>query len=187
MTTTTTTTTTLEHKFDKEQIEVLKETFELYQIKSKENENVLKMKEFSLAYNYLTGKSFSKDQLNEIKSEAVKNGAKLEENQILITFDIFLVILSTRMKNSDEEIVQEMFHYFDRTNDGYIGNDEIRHIFKRLGDHLSVDEVNLMIRLMDHDKDMRFVVTFKKTNTFLELILKNLKNTFWQIKNKIFI
>jgi hypothetical protein len=56
--------------FDKEQIEVLRETFELYQIKSKEGENILKMKEFELAYNYLTGNSFSKDQLNEIKSEA---------------------------------------------------------------------------------------------------------------------
>lgn len=99
--------------FNKEQEEVLKEVFDLYQKKSISGTNSISLSEFQLAYQYLTGKQFTKDQMNIIKNEIVQLGAKQEDNIIQITFDIFKAVLGPRMKNSDEEIVNELFQYFD--------------------------------------------------------------------------
>lgn len=102
--------------FDKEQEETLKEVFDLYQKKSISGTNAISLSEFQLAYQYLTGKQFTKDQMNIIKNEIVQLGAKQEDNIIQITFEIFKAVLGPRMKNSDSEIIQELFQYFDVSN-----------------------------------------------------------------------
>jgi Ca2+-binding EF-hand superfamily protein len=99
--------------FTQEQEEVLKETFDLYQKKSKNGVNSISLNEFQLAYQFLTGKQFSKEQVSQLKTEILQLGAKQEDSVLQITFEIFKGILAPRMKNSDSEIIQELFQYFD--------------------------------------------------------------------------
>lgn len=151
--------------FQPEQIEVLKETFDLYQKKSQSGINSISLNEFQLAYQFLTGKHFSKEQLGTIKNEILSMGGKQEDGVLQITFDIFKSILGPRMKNSDSEIIQELFQYFDKTNDGYIGVEEIRLIFQKLGENFSREEVGYLVDLLDLDRDGR--VSFEEFKTYI--------------------
>lgn len=53
---------------------------------------------------------------------------------------------------SDDEIY-EAFHAFDLDNNSYVGAAEIRHVLVNIGERVSDEEVDEMIRMVDHDGD----------------------------------
>merc|ERR1712048_1513857 len=71
-----------------------------------------------------------------------------------IDFDEFLAML-TRKANTDqfEDDMQKAFKVFDKGNRGKIGVNELREIMLGLGEDLSDEQLNMMIKEIDSDGD----------------------------------
>ena len=68
----------------------------------------------------------------------------------------FLTMMARKMKDTDsEEEIREAFKVFDRDNNGFISAAELRHVMTSIGEKLSDDEVDEMIREADQDGDGR--------------------------------
>merc|ERR1719188_2394336 len=71
-----------------------------------------------------------------------------------IDFVEFLSLMSRKMKDTDtEEELIEAFKVFDRDCDGFISAAELRHVMTNLGEKLTDEEVDEMIREADVDGD----------------------------------
>ena len=68
----------------------------------------------------------------------------------------FLTMMARKMKDTDsEEEIREAFKVFDRDNNGFISSAELRHVMTSIGEKLTDDEVDEMIREADQDGDGR--------------------------------
>ena len=66
----------------------------------------------------------------------------------------FLTMMARKMKDTDsEEEIREAFKVFDRDNNGFISAAELRHVMTSIGEKLTDDEVDEMIREADVDGD----------------------------------
>lgn len=84
------------------------------------------------------------DMINEV--DADNNGT--------IDFPEFLTMMARKMKDTDsEEEIREAFKVFDRDNNGFISAAELRHVMTSIGEKLTDDEVDEMIREADQDGD----------------------------------
>jgi calmodulin len=71
-----------------------------------------------------------------------------------IDFPEFLTMMARKMKDTDsEEEILEAFKVFDKDGNGFISAAELRHIMTNLGEKLSDEEVDEMIREADIDGD----------------------------------
>ncbi len=96
------------------------------------------------------------DMINEV--DADNNGT--------IDFPEFLTMMARKMKDTDsEEEIREAFKVFDRDNNGFISAAELRHVMTSIGEKLTDDEVDEMIREADQDGDGRIDCT--PTSIFL--------------------
>ncbi|KAJ8923113.1 hypothetical protein NQ315_001666 [Exocentrus adspersus] len=85
-----------------------------------------------------------RDMVNEVDQDG--NGT--------IEFNEFLQMMSKKMKDADgEEELREAFRVFDKNNDGLISSTELRHVMTSLGERLSEEEVEDMIKEADLDGD----------------------------------
>lgn len=90
------------------------------------------------------------DMINEV--DADNNGT--------IDFPEFLTMMARKMKDTDsEEEIREAFKVFDRDNNGFISAAELRHVMTSIGEKLTDDEVDEMIREADQDGDGRIDCT----------------------------
>ena len=63
-------------------------------------------------------------------------------------------MMAKKMKESDgEEELREAFRVFDKDGNGFISGSELRHVMTTLGEKLTDDEVDEMIREADLDGD----------------------------------
>jgi len=86
------------------------------------------------------------DMVNEVDSDG--NGS--------IDFPEFLSMMSRKMKEADsEEEIKEAFRVFDVNNNGFITAKELRKVMTNLGEKLTDDEVEEMIKEADKDGDGR--------------------------------
>ena len=68
----------------------------------------------------------------------------------------FLTMMARKMKDTDsEEEIREAFKVFDRDSNGFISAAELRHVMTSIGEKLTDDEVDEMIREADQDGDGR--------------------------------
>jgi Ca2+-binding EF-hand superfamily protein len=73
-----------------------------------------------------------------------------------LTLAEFLTMMARKMKDTDsEEEIREAFKVFDRDNNGFISAAELRHVMTSIGEKLTDDEVDEMIREADQDGDGR--------------------------------
>jgi calmodulin len=73
-----------------------------------------------------------------------------------LTAPEFLTMMARKMKDTDsEEEIREAFKVFDRDNNGFISAAELRHVMTSIGEKLTDDEVDEMIREADQDGDGR--------------------------------
>merc|ERR1739845_21182 len=84
------------------------------------------------------------DMINEVDVDG--NGT--------IDFPEFLSLMAHKMKDTDtEEELIEAFKVFDRDANGFISAAELRHVMTNLGEKLTGEEVDEMIREADVDGD----------------------------------
>ena len=70
-------------------------------------------------------------------------------------------MMARKMKDTDsEEEIREAFKVFDRDNNGFISAAELRHVMTSIGEKLTDDEVDEMIREADQDGDGRIDCKF---------------------------
>lgn len=70
--------------------------------------------------------------------------------------------MARKMKDTDsEEEIREAFKVFDRDNNGFISAAELRHVMTSIGEKLTDDEVDEMIREADQDGDGRIDCEFR--------------------------
>ncbi|MCJ1433603.1 hypothetical protein MMC27_002966 [Xylographa pallens] len=147
-----------------EQVSDFKEAFSLFdkngdgQITSKELGTVMR----SLGQN--PSESELQDMINEV--DADNNGT--------IDFPEFLTMMARKMKDTDsedeirvDENIKEAFKVFDRDNNGFISAAELRHVMTSIGEKLTDDEVDEMIREADQDGDGRI-----DYNEFVQLMMQ---------------
>ncbi len=71
-----------------------------------------------------------------------------------IEFPEFLTLLTSKTKERAEQAeIVAAFRVFDRNNDGHISGDEIRHIMGNLGEKITKEEVDEMMREAKADGD----------------------------------
>merc|ERR1712178_547698 len=69
-----------------------------------------------------------------------------------IDFPEFCTLMARKMKDTDsEEELKEAFRVFDKDGNGFISAAELRHIMTNLGEKLTDEEVDEMIRAADVD------------------------------------
>ncbi|KAK3093493.1 hypothetical protein FSP39_016409, partial [Pinctada imbricata] len=72
----------------------------------------------------------------------------------MVEFDEFITMMQKYQHNMNpEEEMLEAFRVFDKDGNGYISADELSHVMTTLGEKLSRDEVDAMIKEADLDKD----------------------------------
>ncbi|RMZ55647.1 hypothetical protein APUTEX25_000230 [Auxenochlorella protothecoides] len=104
-----------------------------------------------------------KDMISEV--DADKNGT--------IDFPEFLSLMARKMKDSDsEEELREAFKVFDKDGNGFISSAELRHVMTNLGEKLTDEEVDEMIREADADGDGQ--VNYEE---FVKMMLAKLDST----------
>lgn len=71
-----------------------------------------------------------------------------------IDFEEFLHMMARKMKETDsEEELREAFRVFDKDGNGFISAAELRHVMTNLGEKLTDEEVDEMIKEADLDGD----------------------------------
>lgn len=91
-------------------------------------------------------------------------------------------MMARKMKDTDsEEEIREAFKVFDRDNNGFISAAELRHVMTSIGEKLTDDEVDEMIREADQDGDGRIdcqPAYFTHTHAIGLLTRKQIMNSF---------
>ncbi|KAK1297374.1 Calmodulin-2 [Acorus calamus] len=95
------------------------------------------------------GQNPTKKELHDMIDEVDINGNGT------IEFAEFLNLMANKMKETDdtEEELKEAFKVFDRDQNGYISAAELRNVMINLGEKLTDEEVDQMIREADMDGD----------------------------------
>ncbi|KAJ8899436.1 hypothetical protein K2173_018410 [Erythroxylum novogranatense] len=70
-----------------------------------------------------------------------------------LDFEEFLNIVGRKLKENVTEELKEAFKVFDRNQDGFISANELRQVMIDLGERLTDDEAEQMIREADLDGD----------------------------------
>jgi len=127
-----------------EQIAEFKEAFALF---DKDNDGNITTKELGTVMRSLgqnPTESELADMINEVDADG--NGD--------IDFSEFLTMMARKMKDTDsEDEIKEAFKVFDKDGNGYISALELRHVMTNLGEKLTDEEVDEMIREADIDGD----------------------------------
>lgn len=84
------------------------------------------------------------DMMNEVDIDA--NG--------IIDFDEFMSLMSKKLKDGDtDEELREAFQFFDKDKNGVIDAKELRIVMNNLGENLTDDEIEEMIKEADINGD----------------------------------
>lgn len=127
-----------------EKITEFKAAFELF---DKDRDGKITVKELGTVMRNL-GQNPTDLELAEMISEVDLDGNGT------IDFKEFLGLMVRKMKDTDtEEELLEAFKVFDRDGNGFITSHELRHVMTNLGESLSPEEVEEMIKEADLDGD----------------------------------
>merc|ERR1711934_955476 len=127
-----------------EQISEFKEAFALF---DKDGDGTITTKELGTVMRYL-GQNPTEAELQDMINEVDADGSGT------IDFPEFLNLMAKKMKDTDsEEEIKEAFKVFDKDGNGFISAAELRHVMTNLGEKLTDEEVDEMIREADVDGD----------------------------------
>ncbi|XP_058788853.1 calmodulin-A-like isoform X3 [Phymastichus coffea] len=133
-----------EYGLTEDQVAEFKEAFMLF---DKDEDGTITMAELGVVMRSL-GQRPSENELRDMVNEVDQDGNGT------IEFNEFLQMMSKKMKGADcEDELREAFRVFDKNNDGLISSVELRHVMTNLGEKLSEEEVDDMIKEADLDGD----------------------------------
>merc|ERR1711966_600076 len=128
---------TMADQLTEEQIAEFKEAFSLF---DKDGDGTITTKELGTVMRSL-GQNPTEAELGDMINEVDADGNGT------IDFPEFLTMMARKMKDSDsEEEIREAFRVFDKDGNGFISAAELRHIMTNLGEKLTDEEVDEMIR-----------------------------------------
>ncbi|URE17965.1 hypothetical protein MUK42_12274 [Musa troglodytarum] len=127
-----------------DQIAEFKEAFSLF---DKDGDGCITTKELGTVMRSL-GQNPTEAELQDMINEVDADGNGT------IDFPEFLNLMARKMKDTDsEEELREAFRVFDKDQNGFISAAELRHVMTNLGEKLTDEEVDEMIREADVDGD----------------------------------
>ncbi|XP_951999.1 calmodulin, putative [Theileria annulata] len=131
-------------QLSEEQIAEFKEAFSLF---DKDGDGSITTKELGTIMRSL-GQNPTEAELQDMINEIDTNSSGA------IDFPEFLILMARKMKECDteEELIQA-FKVFDRDGNGFISAQELRHVMTNLGERLTDEEVDEMLREADVDGD----------------------------------
>ncbi|XP_077298572.1 calmodulin-alpha-like isoform X2 [Arctopsyche grandis] len=133
-----------EYGLTEDQVSEFKEAFMLF---DKDEDGTITMAELGVVMRSL-GQRPTETELRDMVNEVDQDGNGT------IEFNEFLQMMSKKMKGGDgEDELREAFRVFDKNNDGMISSVELRHVMTNLGERLTEEEVDDMIREADLDGD----------------------------------
>ncbi|OXU26936.1 hypothetical protein TSAR_000449 [Trichomalopsis sarcophagae] len=133
-----------EYGLTEDQVAEFKEAFMLF---DKDEDGTITMAELGVVMRSL-GQRPSETELRDMVNEVDQDGNGT------IEFNEFLQMMSKKMKGAEgEDELREAFRVFDKNNDGLISSVELRHVMTNLGEKLSEEEVDDMIKEADLDGD----------------------------------
>ncbi|XP_069114939.1 calmodulin-like [Argopecten irradians] len=134
----------MEHQLSEEQIAEFKEAFNLF---DKDGNGAITVEELGTVMRSL-GQTPTEAELQDMINEVDAN-----ENGTL-DFSEFLTMMTRQMKDTDsEEELKVAFRAFDKDGNGFISKDELRHVMTNLGERLTEEQADEMIREADIDGD----------------------------------
>ncbi|KAK3136954.1 hypothetical protein QOZ80_5BG0445570 [Eleusine coracana subsp. coracana] len=134
---------------NQEQISEFREAFSFF---DKDGDGCITVEELATVMGSLQGQRPSEEELGEMIRDADADGNGT------IEFAEFLGLMA-RNKTADkddhdaDEELREAFKVFDKDQNGYISATELRHVMINLGEKLTDEEVEQMIREADLDGD----------------------------------
>ncbi|PBC26064.1 Calmodulin [Apis cerana cerana] len=163
-----------EYGLTEDQVAEFKEAFMLF---DKDEDGTITMAELGVVMRSL-GQRPSETELRDMVNEVDQDGNGT------IEFNEFLQMMSKKMKGADgEDELREAFRVFDKNKDGLISSKELRHVMTNLGEKLSEEEVDDMIKEADLDGDgmVNYEDLFEKLYgayfKFFFMVLKNFEIT----------
>ena len=133
-----------EPALSEEKITEFKEAFEIF---DKDKDGYITTKELGDIMKNL-GQTPSEAELQDMINEVDIDGNGT------IDFKEFLGLMARKMRDNDsEEELIEAFKVFDRDGNGLISNVELQHVMTSLGENVTMDEVDEMIKEADLDGD----------------------------------
>ncbi|KAI0551337.1 calmodulin [Xylaria curta] len=129
-----------------DQVSELKKVFSLF---DEDGNGTISAEELGAVMRSL-GQNPTESELQDIISEvdADKTGT--------IDFQEFLTMMTCKVKSADlEEELRQAFKVFDRDNSGSISPEELRSVMASIGEKVTDEEVDEMIREADQDGDGR--------------------------------
>ena len=137
-------TLTMADQLTEEQIAEFKEAFSLF---DKDGDGTITTKELGTVMRSL-GQNPTEAELQDMINEVDADGNGT------IDFPEFLTMMARKMKDTDsEEEIVEAFKVFDKDGNGFISAAELRHVMTNLGEKLTDEEADEMIREADVDGD----------------------------------
>ena len=131
-------------KLTKEQIDEFKTAFALF---DKNGDGTISTKELGCikrAY----GHDHTEAELKDMIGEFDKNGDGA------IDFEEFLIMMEQKMAETKSKLdIDETFKVLDKDGNGFISADELKQVINNLGEKLTDEEVNELIREADIDDD----------------------------------
>ncbi len=133
-----------EPTLSEDKITEFKEAFEIF---DKDKDGYITTKELGDIMKNL-GQTPSEAELQDMINEVDIDGNGT------IDFKEFLGLMARKMRDADtEEELIEAFKVFDRDGNGLISGNELQHVMTSLGENISQDEVEEMIKEADLDGD----------------------------------
>jgi len=127
-----------------DQIEEFKEAFALF---DKDGDGTISVDELGIVMRSL-GRNLSKEDLMVMIAEVDEDGSGE------IEFPEFLRLIVSKMQNTDSvDEMREAFLVFDRDKSGSVSASELKHVMNNLGEQVTDEEVEEMIKAADADGD----------------------------------
>lgn len=130
--------------FTEEEVQEYKEAFQLF---DKDGGGTISIKELKQVFDAL-GQHPSEEEVQNMISEVDEDGSGE------IDFEEFLKLMAAKQANMTmEDELRGAFSVFDRDGSGYISSQELKQVLENLGESLTYEEVDEMMKEADLDCD----------------------------------